>query len=71
MNMLSDETLGSLDKYLRDLKSFENSFFCNECGCSNMKEFVYLRTFSSGEVWMCKRCSNDIITGEAPNEDNY
>lgn len=62
---------GGIDKYFDDLEKWENGFYCNECGCDKMTDFVYDRTVANGEVWHCKNCKTDTIAGNKPNEDRY
>jgi hypothetical protein len=69
--MLAEMLFGGLDKYFEDLEKWEHSFYCNECGCDEISDFAYDRTMSSGEVWHCKRCKTETITGNKPNEDDY
>ena len=57
--------------YFDDLEKWENSFYCNECGCDEVKDFAYDRTVANGEVWHCKRCKTETVQGNKPNEDNY
>jgi len=60
-----------MENYLEDLDNWENSFYCNECGCDKFTDFKYDRTVSNGEVWSCKNCNTETVVEEKPNEDNY
>jgi hypothetical protein len=62
---------GGIDKYFDDLEKWESRFYCNECGCDDIKDFAYDRTVANGEVWHCKHCKTEAILGNKPNEDNY
>lgn len=55
--------------YFEDLEKWENSFYCNECGCDDVTGFIYDRTVANGEVWHCKRCKIETIVSDKPNED--
>jgi len=57
--------------YFDDLEKWENSFYCNECGCDKITDFAYDRTVSNGEVWHCKHCKTETNVSDKPNEDNY
>jgi predicted SprT family Zn-dependent metalloprotease len=57
--------------YFVDLEKWENSFYCNECNCYEIKDFAFDRTVANGEVWHCKNCKNEIMVNDKPNEDNY
>ena len=56
--------------YDKDLDKWENSFYCNECGRDEMKDFKYDRSVANGEVWHCT-CGHEVMVDHKPNEDNY
>lgn len=60
-----------MEKYIKDLNDWEHSFYCNECGNDNKKDFTYHRTVANGEVWDCKFCKTERLIQDQPNEDNY
>jgi predicted metal-binding protein len=62
---------GGIDKYFHDLEKWENSFYCNECGRDEKKDFAYDRTVANGEAWHCTNCKTEFCVGNKPNEDNY
>lgn len=62
---------GGINKYFEDLDKWENSFYCNECGCDKITDFAYDRTVANGQVWHCKRCKTETVVGDKPDEDNY
>jgi hypothetical protein len=70
-NGSSSVDTGGIDKYFEDLEKWENSFYCNECGCDKITDFAYDRTVSNGEVWHCKHCKTETIVDNKPNEDRY
>lgn len=62
---------GGIDQYFKDLKKWENSFYCNECDLDNINNFAYERTCANSDIFICKGCNNTILPGIKPNEDNY
>lgn len=62
---------GGIDKFFKDLEKWENSFYCNQCGCDKVTDFWYSRTVANGEVWHCKHCKTETMVGDKPNEDKY
>ena len=60
-----------MSKFTEDLEKWEKSFYCNECGCDEEKDFSYQRTVANGEVWICKHCKKEILVNERPNENDY
>lgn len=62
---------GGYDKYLSDLKIYEQWFSCNECGNDEKSQHTYQRSVSNGEVWVCNYCKTETLTPHEPNEDNY
>ena len=67
----SSADTGGIDKYFEDFDKWEHSFYCNECGCDKITDFAYDRTVANGEVWHCKHCKTETVTGNKPNEDRY
>jgi hypothetical protein len=67
----SSADTGGIYKYFDDLEKWENSFYCNECGCDEITDFAYDRTVANGEVWHCKHCKTETVAGNKPNEDRY
>jgi len=57
--------------FFEDLAKWENSFYCNECGCDKITDFYYSRTVSNGEVWCCRHCKTETVAGDKPKEENY
>jgi hypothetical protein len=67
----SSAETGGIAKYFDDLAKWENCFYCNECGCDKITDFVYDRTVANGEVWQCRQCKTETVVGDMPNEDRY
>ena len=57
--------------FFDDLEKWENSFYCNECGCDKITDFHYSRTVANGEVWCCRHCKSETVAGDKPKEENY
>jgi len=70
-NGSSNVDTGGIDKYFDDLEKYENRFYCNECGCNDISDFAFERNVSNGQVWHCKSCKTELVTGHKPNEDKY
>lgn len=57
-----------MGNYSEQLQKWRDCFYCNECGCNEISDFGYSRTTSTGEVWICKNCKNEIVVENKPNE---
>lgn len=57
--------------FFEAMEKWEKSFYCNECGCDEIKDFSYDRTVSNGEVWICRNCKTETVVDNKPNEDTY
>lgn len=62
---------GGVDKYLIALEAYNSSLHCRECGEDNKSIFHYYRTCASGDLYWCKNCKTETITGAKPNEDSF
>jgi hypothetical protein len=71
MSSLPDCFEGLPRTFFIDLVMWENSFYCNECGCEEKIDFIFTRKVVNGEVWYCKHCKTETVVGNKPNEDNY
>lgn len=61
----------SAKKYDTDLKDYNESFECKECGNDDIALFKYDRTVANGEVWICQSCKAERLTPHEPKEENY
>lgn len=69
--LLKTQNKCGLNKYFEDLEKWENSFYCNECGCDERSDFYYTRSVANGDVYVCRKCKTETVFGNKPNEDNY
>lgn len=56
--------------YFEALEEWENLFYCNECGETDIEVFTYNRTVANGCEYKCS-CGNYLLVGHKPNEDNF
>lgn len=69
--LLAEVLFGGLDKYFEDLQNYEDELYCSRCGNESKKTFTYSRTVANGEVFFCRRCKEENLVGNKPNEDDY
>lgn len=58
-----------MDKYFEDLERYEEELYCPHCGDNSA--LSYSRTVANGEVWYCRNCKEETMSGNKPREDDY
>lgn len=60
-----------MDAFFKDIKKWESSLYCKECGNDETTTFLYGRTVANGCVYDCKHCGTETLLKHKPKEENY